>query len=164
MTLSLPPLFCYHEKYLKKSNLCEEMYILMHNLRLQHFMAEESRQRKIESVSHTVCLIRRERRMHVVTHFCHFMQSRMPLLQWWYPKWVGFSNSLNKTKRTSHRYTQSSKIPIVLGSVKLSIIVEHHNFQQNYINKFLRVQYFIFILKSRWGKRGHNTMVINPED
>lgn len=29
------------KKYLEKSNLFEEMYILTHNLRVQYFMAEE---------------------------------------------------------------------------------------------------------------------------
>lgn len=56
------------KKYLEKSNLFEEMYILTHNLRVQYFMAEESRQRKIESVSHTVCLIRKKREVNACSY------------------------------------------------------------------------------------------------
>lgn len=68
MILSLPPPFCYHEKYLEKGNLCEEMYILTHNLRVQYFKAEESRHGKIESVSHSVCVIRKKREMNACNY------------------------------------------------------------------------------------------------
>lgn len=50
-------------KYMEKSSFSEKVFIVAHNLRVQYFMTEESRQREIESVSHTVSVIRKQREM-----------------------------------------------------------------------------------------------------
>lgn len=68
MTLSLPPLFCYHEKIFgKKQPLWRNVYSDS-QFKSTILMAEESRHRKIESVSHTVCLIRKKREVNACSY------------------------------------------------------------------------------------------------